>query len=111
VSVRHFDKGSGRPFHTLDISQGGSTVELFINDREVAERLADAASVILAKFPKPGGIPFATNFEVIDTDGNHSAWVVKCPDCGAYIEETEMKDEESHSGAEYAKHYTEVHGK
>lgn len=54
-------------------------------------------------------IPFADNYEVVDLDGNHADWVVRCPECGAYITEHEMKDEESFTGSEYAEHYAREH--
>jgi len=54
-------------------------------------------------------IPFAKHYIVTDLDDKFRALVVQCPTCGAYIEEHEMKDEESHTGSEYADHYRRLH--
>jgi hypothetical protein len=57
------------------------------------------------------GIPYAYHYTVVDIDDHFVANVVKCPVCGVYIEEVERKDEESHSGVEYAEHYEQQHSK
>ena len=56
-------------------------------------------------------IPYAYHHEVVTIDDVpvHVAWVVQCPVCGAFIEEKEKKDFESHTGSEYAEHYEQQH--
>ena len=58
---------------------------------------------------EPVGIPYAASYIVTTIDDAFVAFVVRCPTCGVYIEEHEMKDEESHTGSEYAQHQRRLH--
>lgn len=57
------------------------------------------------------GIPYAHEYMVTTVDGDLVAWVARCPVCGLFIELREMKDQESHQGVEYARHYEVEHAR
>lgn len=54
-------------------------------------------------------VPYADNVEVNDLDGKHICFAVLCPICGEVFRERAIKDEESHTGEEYAAHVEAVH--